>query len=825
MQPDSASDERLRVEAEARRAAGRGGRVASSVREAVRGSSRWIERGSVVAAMALVVWFLHVTAAANRGFDDLGEMDYFQLLVRGWKKGQLHLDYAPAPELLALPDPYDPAQNAPYKLADATLYKGKYYVYFGPTPALTLMLPYALITGREMTMGQAAFGFCTLTFFAASGLWLAIRRRYFPASRALMAPLGVLAIGFGTHLLAIAQRPMIWELPIAGGVAFSLLAMAAAYGAIHGRRPLLAMALAGLFLGLAVGSRPTCLLASALLLAPIWDAWRDPRAGRSWLPMALAAAIPVGLCGLAIMAHNYARFDHPLEWGQTYQLSGAYEGKLTHFSLRFLPHNLAVYFFQLLRWTAEFPFALAVGIQIDHIAGYFGTEEVAGLAVTFPFVWFALALPLAWRGRDAGETRKLAATLAAVAGGVVPVMALMMCYFSTTTRYQTDFAVGFAVIALVGLLALEHWAQRREGAWRSALVTTLATASIACTVVIGVLMSFDYHNRSLQLTAPERWETLSRGTYETFTNIGRMLGQIEGPRVLKVRFQPQSEGTVETFWAAADARAGERIVVEHIGDHLIRFGYARGAAPVAWGRPLRWETNHTHTVSVQLPSLYPAIGDGWWAGVERPIEFRKRTCAAVWFSGRRALGVVVERLPAEIAAGGSIGRDFSGAVRKMAMRVYRADEVESGLADPHAPRGGVLRLRVVFPERIQEKGEPIFAAGAHYESSVVFVEAAANGQLRFVFENFAKPRVESEPFRPDPAGHTVELEMASFDPAKLGEEATGDVVVRLDGREMMRTRQVAYHFPWGGEQIGRNPFGTTSAAEFRGWIYDVRWVR
>ena len=27
----------------------------------------------------------------------------------------------------------------------------------------------------------------------------------------------------------------------------------------------------------------------------------------------------------------------------------------------------------------------------------------------------------------------------------------------------------------------------------------------------------------------------------------------------------------------------------------------------------------------------------------------------------------------------------------------------------------------------------------------------------------------------------------------------------------------------GEEQIGRNPFGTTCAPEFRGWIYDARW--
>ena len=80
------------------------------------------------------------------------------------------------------------------------------------------------------------------------------------------------------------------------------------------------------------------------------------------------------------------------------------------------------------------------------------------------------------------------------------------------------------------------------------------------------------------------------------------------------------------------------------------------------------------------------------------------------------------------------------------------------------------------------------------------------------------------PFRPNPRGNIVELEMASFDPDAFGIEATGDVVVRVDGREMMRTRQVAYPSPWGDERIGSNPFGTTCAMEFRGWILDAEWI-
>ncbi len=769
-------------------------------------------------ALFFVLWFYYWTVSVNSGFDNWGDMDYYRLLVRGWKKGQLHLDKEPSPALLALKDPYDPDQNQAHKLGDATLYRGKYYLYFGPTPALTLMLPVAVLTGYEMTMGAATFVFCGVAFLAASGLWLAIRRRYFPESAWWMAPSGVLMIGFGTHLLALAQRPMIWELPISSGIAFTMLALGAAYGAMHGRRPVLAMAAAGLCAGLAVGSRPTCLFASGLLLVPLWMAWRDKQPGRVWWRMALAAALPFGACGLAIMAHNYARFDNPLEWGQNYQLSGAYEGKLTHFSLRFFLHNCSVYFLQPLRWSTEFPFALAEGIEISHIKDYFGTEEVCGLAVTFPFFWFALALPLAWWRREKDEARRLTAALGAIAVGVVPVAILVLCYFSTTMRYQTDFSVALAVLALGGLLATERWLARYRKCFGA-----LAAGLCLVTVLVGTLVSFDYHGRSLRVTSPTRWRELTRVTHGAMATIGHRIGQIDGPRVLKVRFRPQPTGKVETFWSAADPRAKERILVEHLGDRLIRFGYVRGETAPEWGRPLRWENEHTHTVNVQLPSLYSASGHGIWNGARRLELFRERTAVAVWFSGGRALETVVAPLPAEVIPGGAVARDFSGEVRKNETRLFRTDEIVTGLAEPHARRGGVLRMRVVFPSELAKEGEPLFAAGAHYQSNILFAQPV-DGGVRVAFENYGQPRAESAVFQPAAGGHVLEFELPSFRPEAYGAEAKGEVIVRLDGREILRTTQVGYHFAWGDEQIGSNPFGTTCAADFRGWILDARWI-
>ena len=520
------------------------------------------------------------------------------------------------------------------------------------------------------------------------------------------------------------------------------------------------------------------------------------------------------------MVHNYARFDSPFEFGQNYQLSGAFEGQQTHFSLRYLAHNFATYFFHPFRWTGEFPFVLTYGPDVPAIPGYFGTEEVSGVAVTFPFLWFLLALPLAWWRRERAELRPLTAIVGSLGGAAVPVTGLILCYFSTCARYQADFAVGLGILALVGLLALERGAQQVRWGWLHAPV--VAAAAMA-TLGLGLLLSFDYHGRSVQKGAPATWQRLDRMTYEGLTGIGHRFGWINGPRVIKVRLKSRPVGTVETFWSATDSRAAERIVIGHIGERLIRFGFQRAESAIQWGRPLSWEVDHSHAVEIQVPSLHaPGAPTGWEKVVGR-FAFRARTAVAVWFSGGRALGLVVEPLPDNLEPGGSLSQDFSGEVRSHASRLFRPDEVQPvGLVALEKKRGGVLSMRLVLPAELQEAGEPIFASGAHYRSSIVCVRAVPGG-YKFVFENFGGETVESELVAPAPGGYRVELELPNFRPEAFGDEHTGRVIVRVDGREILRSWQVAYPSPWGDEAYGRNPFGTTCAPEFRGWMLDAKW--
>ena len=57
-------------------------------------------------------------------------LDYYDTLAAAFLSGQLYLKTVPDPELLALPNPYDPSKNEKFRLHDASLYNGRYYLYF-----------------------------------------------------------------------------------------------------------------------------------------------------------------------------------------------------------------------------------------------------------------------------------------------------------------------------------------------------------------------------------------------------------------------------------------------------------------------------------------------------------------------------------------------------------------------------------------------------------------------------------------------------------------------------------------------------------------------
>ncbi|HUI06612.1 MAG TPA: tetratricopeptide repeat protein [Verrucomicrobiae bacterium] len=422
--------------------------------QAAGGKPRWIQRGVLAATCALVIGVYLYTARSgylvSRSLNPAGAS--YNLLVQGFRAGQLSLKTEVPPELARLPNPYDRDANARYGVLDLSYYKGRLYLYFGVTPVLVLFWPYLAVTGHYLLQKDATLIFCLVGFLTSAGLLLAVWRRYFAEVKVGVAA-GMLALGLATFTPFLLARCDVYETSISCGYAFTMLALAAIWKTLHDpERRGWWLAAASLAYGLAVGARPSVLFGAVILLIPVAEACLERR--KVWTAV-LAATVPIAFVGLGLMLYNALRFDNPFEFGWHYQMSGRRQDIASPFGLHYFWFNFRVLFLEPARWCGRVPYVHDIHAPRSP-AGYSGVEHPFGILTTIPFVWMALAAPLAWRSRPTRERSTLRRFLTAVAL-LFNASALTLCFFwAVNARYELEFAPALVLLATVGVLSLER---------------------------------------------------------------------------------------------------------------------------------------------------------------------------------------------------------------------------------------------------------------------------------------------------------------------------------------------------------------------------------
>ena len=383
---------------------------------------------------------------------------YYNLLVEGFRAGQLNLRREVPPEFARLADPYDPVahlryQGSPYRMVDLSYYKGKLYLYFGVAPALILFWPYVALTGHYLLHKWAVMIFCALGFLASVDLLRALWRRYFADVSVWVVAACALALGLTTGVPLLLWRSDVYEVAISCGYLMTMLALGAIWRALHEPRMRSTwLAVGSVAYGLAVGARPSLLFGGIILLVPVVQEWRERRQVGTTL---LAATGPIVLIGLGLMLYNFRRFDNPFEFGMHYQLNDVPLITRKFFSLQYLWFNFRIFFLEPARWSAHFPFVH--NITAPHLpAGYAQFRDPFGVLTNIPLVWVALAAPLAWRNRseEAGTIlRWFTATVALLFGTCALTIAL---YVSASFRYEVEFLPALVWLAVIGILGVER---------------------------------------------------------------------------------------------------------------------------------------------------------------------------------------------------------------------------------------------------------------------------------------------------------------------------------------------------------------------------------
>jgi hypothetical protein len=463
---------------------------------------------TLVVTAAFYVWT--ATSSANPIEFGGGKTDYYNLQSDAFLHGQLSLLVQPAKELLALPDPYDPAANAPYRLHDLSLYHGHYYLPWGPTPALTLFIPFRALGLGDMPENLA------VVLFSLGGLVFSVLllrfllRRFLPQTPAWLEVVAVVALALSNVAPFILRRPAVYEVAISAGFCFVFAGLyLLATGTLAERPNLWRLGLGSLCLGLAGGCRPHLLLVGgAVALCWWWLAWRKDRATR--LRLAAVLGVPLLVCVAALLVYNAVRFHSPTEFGQTYQLAGVEVRKKQTFELGYIVPGLYYYLVAPVRLTLDFPY-----FQLPppptyprHVpAGYDGVEVTGGLLTNVPILLFLLgAVPFVVAGRLRLPTGLGGISGALVLLGGALILVLSFAFWGTTMRYEMDFASLFLLAALLVWLAAV--AATRPPVRR--ILAVGGTALIAYGALVGVAISMTGYYDSLRTGSPGTYRALER---------------------------------------------------------------------------------------------------------------------------------------------------------------------------------------------------------------------------------------------------------------------------------------------------------------------------
>jgi hypothetical protein len=417
--------------------------------------------------LVVYVWFasvgLWITWPART------EYGYYALLARAFEKHKLHLLVSPSEKLLALPDPYDPNQRqGTGEPLDFSLYKEKFYLYWGPVPALILVAVESLIP-KNLPDLHLVFGFSCGLFLVQSILIISIWDRYFDTLPKWILMMAVLLVGLSGPYTWMLSTGRIYEAAIVGGQFFLIAGFLLVFSALD--RPFFSdsrLMLTGSLWALAIGTRLTLLLPIGfMILTAAYRMWKKGLVFRIFVQKMLCLGLPLFLAGVLLAWYNLARFGSLSETGFSYMLVGHTNlrnqlGEVV--SYRYIIQNLFNYFLVPFQLKNEFPFIFSNLGKIEPLfssytlPGLYSTNPITGLIYVVPFIFFSLIpgytliskktrMFIQYTDEDRSVLRWIILTLA---GSSLIALFLLLTFFWAAMRYVADFLPMLLVLSIIG---------------------------------------------------------------------------------------------------------------------------------------------------------------------------------------------------------------------------------------------------------------------------------------------------------------------------------------------------------------------------------------
>ncbi len=456
------------------------------------------------------------------------QTDYYDQLASAFAHGSVALEKKVDPAVLALANPYNPGKRANVDIPiDFSLYNGKYYLYFGPVPALSIVV--------FKLLGAGVIGDQALTFLFATGIAIAqalllikLRQLFFPTVPDWLVAVCAIFAALICPFSWVLTEARVYEAAETAAQFFFLLGCYFLLDALA-KKP---SARLGLLLGavawmLSIGSRisqavPIGLLMLILTAALLWIHFRSGSLIRG-VKRIILMGLPF-IVGFALIGwYNWVRFGSPLNTGFTYEITR------TNFQLHsddifssvYILPNFYNYFMARPDISGQFPYLQPVrGRGEDRFAFVkvpliYYTRPVTAFQISVPFVLLAALsviplLPFARRfGAANGQTSDTSLLRWTIAGlwiAFLAGLAVLVSYFWVVTRFLVDCSAALVLLSVIGFWLSYQALERRPSVRRAyaALGITLMLAS----VVISTLLMFSMHAMYYRSYNPALWNWL-----------------------------------------------------------------------------------------------------------------------------------------------------------------------------------------------------------------------------------------------------------------------------------------------------------------------------
>jgi hypothetical protein len=459
--------------------------------------------------------------------------NYYDQLATAFEYRSLSIETKPSRALLALPDPYDPGARAGINYPkDFSLYNGKYYLYFGPVPALILAIVKSMGL-NNLGDQDIVFAFVSGIFIFQSLLIIKIWRRFFQKVPLWIILACVLFGGLVSPFTWILTQARVYEAAASSGQFFFLAGFYFGITALEQKsatKKNYFFLIVGISWALAIGSRLTQILPiSFLTLVIAFFTIRTYRQIKESPEAILAMELLGGplVLGIAVLArYNWARFHSVFETGLSYQLAGSDLQKYSHvlFSPLYILPNLYNYLVMAPGINRNFPFLESVPGTGPSIFSFITLPDIyfnnvlTGILFSTPFVLFASICITAFVLKkkhlmslvsQADDLSLFKGLIAALAGSFLFGFVPFTSFFWVASHYQTDFIPSLVILSIIGFWQGYICTTHKPDIIRK-LYVAIGIILIVASIIISILLVLSAHVDKFQKFNPIPWEYLVR---------------------------------------------------------------------------------------------------------------------------------------------------------------------------------------------------------------------------------------------------------------------------------------------------------------------------